>query len=230
MAGFRDAKGRFISGNPYQFTSGDLGNHWVWLPGSNSKLWDKLVVSMSQKSKLGVATSELNIDPSHINNKALAALLAFDKVKTQIHTRNAMEEVGEYIAENVNERYFQEEGIGGNPWKQLENSTIEWRRRRSYEDGPILRASWEMYGFATSSLAIQEIRGGLNPKVVLGGDNWGTPNAAKYYVHMYGGTGWYGSTIEPRPFMPRKDDDLNRNEKEDIKDIFKKHLNYLFAS
>jgi len=37
-AKFRDAKGRFLSGNPYQFTPGDLGNHWVWSPDSSTAI------------------------------------------------------------------------------------------------------------------------------------------------------------------------------------------------
>lgn len=41
--------------------------------------------------------------------------------------------------------HFEQEGTDEGKWQPLKQSTLKWRRKHGYPDGPILRASWQMF-------------------------------------------------------------------------------------
>lgn len=41
--------------------------------------------------------------------------------------------------------HFDQEGTDEGKWQPLKQSTLRWRRKHGYADGPILRASWQMF-------------------------------------------------------------------------------------
>lgn len=222
-----------MAGKP--FTPGAFGHYYRIMPGKNSAIWDSMTTSLRKMAYRGEGTrgfhSIVSIDPSSINSKNIQWLLAFDKVNTSNETREALREVGSYIASEVNARYFDEEGIAPNKWQELAQSTIDWRRCKGYSDGPILQASGDLYDMATSNQAINDIELGRNPRVIMGGSHW--PEAKgehgslmwKYFTHMGGSVKW---NVVPRPFMPQDEGDILPSEERQIKKIFQKHVENLF--
>jgi phage gpG-like protein len=223
-----------------KFTSGNSGFYWRMMPSRNSAIWDGMITNMKTLSYRGAGTrghhSIFSFDPSSINSKNIQWLMALDKTGTSRETKRALEEVGSYIAHEVNARIFAEEGkTSTGSWDALENSTIEWRIRHKppYADSPILQASGALFRKATSDDAINEIKLGRNPRVIMGGANWpsgGDDNLMeKYFTHMGGSwTGWQGSYIPARPFMPESPEDFTSQEEEHIKNIFKEHIYELY--
>jgi phage gpG-like protein len=222
-----------------KFTSGNNGFYWRMMPSRNSAVWDGMLTNMRTLSYRGEGTrghhSVFSFDPSSINSKNIQWLLALDKAGTRTETRRALEEVGSYIASEVNARIFAEEGKAStSAWPGLENSTIEWRIKKGFNEGPILQASGDLYRMATSDAAINDIKTGRNPRVIMGGANWpsGEPDnlMEKYFVHM--GGSWSrlfgGAPIPARPFMPQGPEDFTDREENHIKNIFKEHIYELY--
>jgi|GEM_PF-6152405 len=221
-----------------KFTSGNNGFFWRMLPSRNSAIWDGMITNMKTLAYRGEGTrghhSVFSFDPAAINSKNIQWLMALDKTGTSRETRRALEEVGSYIAHEVNARMFAEEGKASTgSWEPLADSTIKWRIMKGYADGPILQASGALFRQATSDDAINEIKTGRNPRVIMGGANWpsgGDDNLMeKYFTHMGGSwTGWGGSFIPARPFMPESPEDFTQQEEEHIKNIFKEHIYELY--
>lgn len=205
-----------------------------WMPSQNSKIWDKMTTDIRTMADRGTGTRAnhaiLNFNPSSINSKNIQWLLALNRVETSRETREALREVGIYIAEEINERFFQNEGnVTTGPWPPLTKRTLDWREKKGYPSGPILTASGTLRAYATSPAAINEIVGGVNPRVIMGGEHW--PNGPeplnlkeKFYTHMSGIDG----KIPPRPFMPESEADFTSADNRQIKDIFKRHIYDLF--
>jgi len=213
-----------------KFTPGDTGFYWRIMPSRNSLVWNSLTTSMATLAYRGAGTrghhSVFNFDPSSINSRNIQWLLALDRVGTSRETRRALEEVGSYIAHEVNARIFDEQGKQSTgAWPGLAPATIVWRITHGYADGPILEASGALRQIATSDAAINEIRTGRNPRVIMGGANWpsGEPDnlMEKYFTHMGGSLNGF---IPPRPFMPESPEDFTEREEEHIKNIFREHI------
>lgn len=217
----------FQKGNPYRFTS---QNRFVFLPGRQSAMWGNLVseIRAFQRGSRFKHTV-IDIDPTTYNSASIATLLSLNRIQTSRRTREALDEVGHYLIGTVIPRMFEEEESSEGPWEPLKDSTLAWRRAMRYDEEPILQASGALYQEATSENAIVEVRGGRNPRVVVGGSNFtgGSPeraepnNVYKYFVHMAGGS---PSNVPPRPFMPQTPDDLTDEEQDHIKDIFNAHI------
>jgi len=235
----RNAKGQFISGNKYQFTSGDMGYHWRMMPSRNSAVWDSMITNMRSMSYRGVGTrghhSVFSLNPSSINSRNIQWLLALNRAGTRSETRDALEEVGHYIATEVNSRIFDERGKQSTgAWPELTDATTKWRRLKGYPEGPILEMTGSLRDIATSDAAINEIKTGRNPRVIMGGANWpsggepGTYGAnlmEKYFVHMGGSwSSLFNASIPARPFMPENEDDFTHHEENRIKEIFEEHI------
>ena len=88
-----------------------------------------------------------------------------------------------------------------------------------------LQRTGQLKDIATSK-KIQEITKGNTPQLILSGDKLKGRAAAKFYVHMSGHhrSPWTGGRIPARPFVPRKESDLLKRDKETIKQIFQKHM------
>jgi len=214
-----------------KFTPGETGFYWRIMPSRNSAVWDSMMTNMRTMAYRGAGTrgyhSVFSFNPSAINSKNIQWLLALDKIGTRGETREALKEVGSYIAHEVVARIFAEEGKASTgDWPELADSTIKWRLRKGYSTGPILQASGELYNIATSDAAINEIRTGRNPRVIMGGANWPSPEMEKYFVHMGGSWSrlYGGAPIPPRPFMPESPEDFTEREEEHIKNIFREHI------
>lgn len=218
-----------MAGTP--FTSSSF---WRIMPSRNSAVWNSLTTSLSTLAYRGRGTrghhSVFSFDPSSINSKNIQWLLALNNIETSRHTRRALQEVGSYIAHEVNARIFDEQGKQSTgAWPGLAPATIVWRITHGYSDSPILEASGALRNIATSDAAINEIRLGRNPRVIMGGAAWssGEPDnlMEKYFTHMGGSLNGF---IPPRPFMPESPEDFTEREEEHIKDIFKDHIDKLF--
>lgn len=197
------------------FTKGDKGNRWSFIPQETSPMWEKLTAKMSYRA--GQATM-LRLDPMLGNIASIKTLKNAEKVGFSAHTERALKEVGEYLTETVINRYFADEGVGKSLWRELAPATV--RARGSAH--PILNETGELKMLATSSLAVEEIKLGKEPRIRLGGGNFPGDNAAKYFVHMTGGPyGWGGAHIPRRKFMPTSQNDLTNYDKKHIKDIFR---------
>jgi phage gpG-like protein len=216
-----------------RFTPGSSGFYWRMMPSKTSAIWDSMTMNLRNMSNRGIGTrgyhSVVSIDPSSMNSKNIDWLLNFDKVNTSIETRAALKEVGSFVAHEVNARYFEQEGLTPGGWEALKETTLRWRAFKRYSDGPILQASGELYDAATSNMAIDDIEMGRNPRVIMGGANWGGELMEKYFVHMAGG--WsqlYKAPIPPRPFMPQSEGDFTDSEERHMKQIFQRHIENLF--
>lgn len=214
-----------MAGNP--FTGGAAGNFWRIMPGATSKIWGNLTSEIRSFNRAGPRGhhSVISVDSASYNSRNLEWLLAFDKFETTRESKEAMQKVGEYIAHDVISGYFDQEGMPSNTWEELKQTTIDWR---GGSDHPILDYSGALRSIATSKAAINEIRGGKNPRVVMGGQNWPSPEAEKFFVHMAGS--WsqlYQAPIPKRPFMPQSEDDLTNDEQLHIKHIFQMHIERL---
>lgn len=199
------------------------------MPRKSSAVWDSMITNLRSMSYRGKGTrghhAVVSIDPSTINSKNIQWLLAFNRIATARQTREALEEVGSFIAHQVNERYFSQEGLTVGSWEELKETTLKWREAKGFADSPILQASGDMYNLATSDAAINEINTGMNPSVVMGGAHWPTPEAEKFFVHM--GGSWsqlYKAPIPARPFMPQDENDFTPYEEKRIKEIFQEHI------
>lgn len=214
-----------------QFTPGPFGNYWRIMPSRNSLIWNSITTRMTTLAYRGKGTrghhSVFSFDPASINSRNIQWLLALNKANTARETKNALEEVGSYIAREVNARIFDEEGKQTTgEWPELAPATIEWRIKSGYNEGPILEASEALRKIATSEKAINEIKLGRNPRVIMGGAHWpfGRANLnlmEKYFTHMGGSL---NGLIPPRPFMPESPGDFTEREERHIKNIFKEHI------
>jgi hypothetical protein len=229
MTGFRDVRGRFVKGvtNPWQFAPGmqwttirELFQGWTTilrhLSGPRgTRLFGHMIIEM---------------DPEDYREMMRQARRLQD---TRDAITPALREIGVYLTEVVVPRMFEEgdaTGVGGMStlgWDDLKDSTNKWRAEHDFpQEHPILIASGALYNEITSHSAIHIDSRGRMPRVYIGGSDFSSPEREKFYVHMGGGTGWQGSEIPPRPFVPTSEDDLTREEKNHIDDIFKQHLEH----
>ena len=217
-----------------------------WLPGPTSgydvfNRWDNLIQNLRVRERLigpgaigqvpiGYKQGShvvVTMDPKDFQN-ALKAVGKFEKIPYTAEMKRTLRDVGKYIYEDVVPRMFITQGGDNHRWEPLKDTTIAWRQKMGYADGPPLIASGTLYDLATSDQAIQDITTGKNARVVIGGAKWGTPNAYKYFVHMAGSfSNLYNAPIPPRPFMPTSAKDLTRNDQLQISQIFDCHIQKL---
>lgn len=231
MTGFRDVKGRFIKGvpNPWQFAP---GMQWTTIRELFQGWTTILRTTSGQRGATLFGHMVIEMDPNDYREMMRRANRLQE---TQHAVRPALEEIGTYLTEVVVPRMFEEgdaTGAGGMSilgWDDLQDSTNKWRAEHDPpypQEHPILIASGALYNEITSDSAIHIDSRSRIPRVYLGGSNFPSPEREKFYVHMGGGTGWGGSYIPPRPFVPTSEDDLTREEKNHIDSIFREHLEH----
>jgi hypothetical protein len=240
MPSFRDAKGRFLKGiqNPWQFTAGPSGNHWIFGPAIRELFdrWNTILRTLTgARDTTMFGHMVIDMDPHDFREM-------MRRTQRIQHTREAippaLREIGTYVAGNVIPRMFEEgdaTGAGGMSmigWEDLKESTNKWRAEHDFpQEHPILIASGALYNAATSPAAIHVDEHSRTPHVSIGGSGFSSPEKEKFYVHMGGGNfGWQGSYIPPRPFVPTSPDDLTREEKNDIDRIFQRHLEHFLEA
>ena len=131
------------------------------------------------------------------------------------------------ILDIIREHFESQESPSGQPWADLRESTLAWRKAQGYPSGPILQASGELYravqdwgrdeDFFTTTVV------GKNSRLVIGIEDLPQGVQQKAWVHNIGGPwGWPDASgtrtnIPARPFIPNDTGDFNAGERKRIK-------------
>jgi len=167
-----------------------------------------------------------------VNPASLSAMLGtikkFERYPNSQAAKDALRKVGKYLTEEVVDRMFVDQGKPGYSWPNLSPLTVALRGNAF----PMLDVTGALRREATSDRAVMDIKTGANPRIVLGGEKFDTPEVYKYYMHMAGGrtsplSKYPNRPVPARPFMPQRREDLYPEEQQHIADIFREQLDYL---
>jgi hypothetical protein len=191
--------------------------------------------AIPEGSKLG-GHLVVHVDPQDYK-EMINTVDAFSGLGRSQEVKDALQKVGEYIVKNVIPRMFEEEANYQGMWPELAENTYRWRGAITGWTGqtynPILRFQKDLFDATRDPhRMIEEVVGGDNARVVIGGKKLQWKEANKFYTHMLGGTSpWYkgGNTekrgkIAPRPFIPQDPQDFSTADNMIISEIFRTQI------